>query len=147
MRFPSRMPAGKLPLVLLMHGQSRSCRLDKGVDTDGWPCPAGVPEFPSYRGYDYLGDALARDGFVVVSIAAGGINDFGGTSRPRSALINKHLALWERFTTTGGGDLADRFTDLGTGQAVRPPLSDLAAAEISELEELVNGLVAKRRAA
>ncbi|GIJ48408.1 hypothetical protein Val02_52940 [Virgisporangium aliadipatigenens] len=119
-RFPSRLPAGKLPLVLLLHGQNRSCALTEGDAT--WPCPAGVPEFPSYRGYDYLGEALARDGFVVVSIAAGGINHFMGVSPQRAALINKHLALWERFTSTGGGDLAGRFTDLATGRAAKPPL-------------------------
>lgn len=121
-RFPSRLPAGKLPMVLLLHGQNRSCELKDGVDTATWPCPAGVPEFPSYRGYDYLGDALARDGFVVVSIAAGGVNHFVGVSPQRAALINKHLQLWERFTTTGGGDLAGRFRDLATGRHVRPPL-------------------------
>ncbi|MEV6394770.1 hypothetical protein AB0M39_08335 [Streptomyces sp. NPDC051907] len=111
--YPRRTPPGKMPLIMLLHGQNSAC------DTEGeesWPCPPGVPVFPSHRGYDYLGDALARRGFVVVSLSANGINHGMGTSPQRARLINRHLAMWQQLTTTGRGPLAGKFTDATTGE-------------------------------
>jgi dienelactone hydrolase len=97
---------GKRPLVLLAHGYWKTCR-----DTEEWvwPCPRGE-SFPSYRGYDYLAEELARQGFVVVSISANGVNA-GEPLQPadvaRAALMSKHLELW-RDLDAGTGPLASR---------------------------------------
>ncbi|MGK5440545.1 hypothetical protein ACSNN7_01755 [Micromonospora sp. URMC 105] len=100
--------------------------LDKnGAALNRWPCAAGVPALPSYRGYDYLAQRLASHGFVVVSISANGINvGEGGEPQDmaRATLINKHLQLWQQLATRGRGPLAGRFVD-GRG---RPAQVDFA---------------------
>ncbi|MFI5496926.1 hypothetical protein [Actinoplanes sp. NPDC051859] len=113
--FPRELPKGKLPLVMLLHGQNSPCDAPDDAEVD-WPCPKGMKPLASYRGYDYLGTSLARDGFVVVSLSANGINHFMGTAPQRAKLINKHLALWQKLTSTGGGALAGKFTDAATGK-------------------------------
>ena len=111
--YPSDLPAGA-PLIVQLHGQAYSCATD---DPDAnWPCPPGVRSVPSYRGYDYLGEALARRGFVVVSLSANGINAFIGTSTQRAHLINRQLAMWQKLAATGMGPLAGRFRDPATGR-------------------------------
>ncbi|MBL7253437.1 hypothetical protein [Paractinoplanes lichenicola] len=103
--YPKKM-RGKLPVVVLLHGQQISCHT---ADEDNWtwPCPAGVKPYPSNRGYDYLARALAQDGFVVVAPAANGVNNFMGVAPQRARLINKHLALLQTLTD---------FTDPATGR-------------------------------
>ncbi|MFD5825002.1 alpha/beta hydrolase family protein [Lentzea sp. NPDC060358] len=100
-----RTLVGKRPLMMLAHGYWESC-VNK---VEQWPCPAGDP-FPSYRGYDYLGEELARQGFVVVSVSANGINA-GITGQisdvARAALMNKHLEMW-RDLNDGTGPLVER---------------------------------------
>lgn len=101
---PRRL-VGKRPLVLLAHGYWKPCHDDQWI----WPCPQADP-FPSYRGYDYLGEELARQGFLVVSISANGVNA-GEMGQPadiaRSALMSRHLELW-RDLGEGRGPLAQR---------------------------------------
>lgn len=112
-RYPRPLPPGKLPVVVLLHGQQYPCYSAREEDWD-WPCPAGAQPYPSYRGYDYLGDALARDGYLVLSLSANGINNFMGVAPQRAKLIYDHLGLWQRLTSSGGGPLAGRktFVDL-----------------------------------
>ncbi|MFC0626766.1 hypothetical protein [Kribbella deserti] len=79
-----------------------------------WPCAAGTPAMPSYRGYDYLGKVLAAQGIVTVSISANGVN--AGQQgqiqdEARAALINKHLSLWQRLASKGDGPLAKVLKD------------------------------------
>jgi hypothetical protein len=112
--YPAAMPAGKAPLLMFLHGQNVACE----GDGDGWPCPAGARPYPSYRGYDYLGRALAARGFVVVSLSANGVNFGVGTAPQRMKLINRHLAMWQQLATAGRGPLAGRFTD-AAGKAAR----------------------------
>ena len=112
--YPSNL-TGKLPLVVMLHGQAGWCLPDDDV---GWPCPRGHQPFPSYRGYDYLGQALARQGFIVVSVSANGINEGVGTSQQRARLINRHLRYWQQLTN-GGGPLAHAFTQDTTGRPAR----------------------------
>jgi pimeloyl-ACP methyl ester carboxylesterase len=114
-RYPRHLPAGRMPVVVLLHGQQYSCYSAREEDW-GWPCPAGVKPYPSHRGYDYLGDALARDGFLVLSLSANGINNYMGVAPQRAKLIYDHLGLWRQLTASGGGPLAGRFTDPATGQ-------------------------------
>ncbi|GAA1644885.1 hypothetical protein [Actinoplanes couchii] len=109
-RYP-RQAAGKLPVVVLLHGQQLACHSADENDWDSWPCPRGVKPYPSFRGYDYLADALAKDGFAVVSISANGLNFHMGVAPQRARLINRHLALLQQRR-----DLRDRldFTRVGT---------------------------------
>ncbi|MET9917215.1 alpha/beta hydrolase [Streptomyces sp. NPDC006435] len=87
-----------------------------------WPCGAGIPALPSSSGYDYLAERLARQGFVVVSMGANGINSTSGGQadsvyRARAALINEHLDLWRRLDA-GRGPLKGGIEDPGTGRSV-----------------------------
>ncbi|MEV6596338.1 hypothetical protein AB0M36_05650 [Actinoplanes sp. NPDC051346] len=113
--YPRQLPAGKLPLIMMLHGQNSPCDTPDDGPSD-WPCPPGTKPLASYRGYDYLGDALARDGFVVVSLSANGINHFMGVAEQRAKLINKHLGMWQKLAATGAGPLAGKFTDATTGK-------------------------------
>lgn len=85
-----------------------------------WPCRAGVPPLPSGAGYDYLAENLARQGFVVVSMGANGINATSGGQadsvyQARAALINEHLDLWRQLDA-GKGPLRGRIRDSETGR-------------------------------
>jgi predicted dienelactone hydrolase len=111
---PAQAKGGNFPLVILVHGRHSTCAGPEGP-TLYWPCPAGQKPIQSYRGYDYLASNLASHGFVVASISANGVNaadndvtDFGADAR--SALIEKHLALWKQWNTTGGAPFGDAFT-------------------------------------
>ncbi|MFC3385082.1 alpha/beta hydrolase [Couchioplanes azureus] len=113
--YPRRFPREKMPLIVLLHGQNSPCYVpDHGPS--GWPCPPGVKPYPSFRGYDYLGKALAQDGFVVVSLSANGINHFMGVATQRAKLIAEHLGLWQRLTSSGTGPLAGKLIDAVTGR-------------------------------
>jgi hypothetical protein len=66
---------GEHPLVIFLHGRHSACYNTttlKGVS--GWPCPAGTAPILSYAGYDGAGEALAADGYTVVSISANAVN-------------------------------------------------------------------------
>jgi dienelactone hydrolase len=70
---------GRHPLVVFMHGDIDSTCFTPGAAAGQglslqWPCPPGTEAVPSYAGYDGAGEALAKDGFVVVSVSANGIN-------------------------------------------------------------------------
>jgi dienelactone hydrolase len=99
---------GKRPVVLLAHGYWKPCQNDQWL----WPCPQG-DAFPSYRGYDYLAEELARQGFVAVSVSVNGINA-GELGQPadvaRAAVMSKHLELW-RDLNEGKGPLAHRLRE------------------------------------
>jgi hypothetical protein len=101
-----RTLVGKRPLVLLAHGYWKTCRDEEQWL---WPCPRG-DAFPSHRGYDYLGEELARQGFVVVSLSANGVNagELGQAADvARAQLMSKHLEMW-RDLNEGRGPLAGR---------------------------------------
>ncbi|MFE6662826.1 alpha/beta hydrolase family protein [Streptomyces sp. NPDC057697] len=85
-----------------------------------WPCRAGTEPLPSRSGYDYLGESLARQGFVVVSMGANGINATSAGQADsvygaRAALINRHLDLWRRLDA-GQGPLKGALKDPRTGR-------------------------------
>lgn len=117
--YPKEPAATPRPLVIALHGMWSTC-VDVAAHeatSDAWPCPDGQVRLPSYRGYDYLGEALARKGFVAVSIGANGINtaNAGAAYTDRAHLLSKHLQLW-RDLAAGGGELAGKFTDPSTGE-------------------------------
>lgn len=99
--------AGRAPIVILQHGRHATCATNT-VTLLEWPCPASVPEIPSYQGYDALGRLLASQGMVVVSIGANGINandgflDDGGASA-RGQLILEHLRRWKAWDASATG--------------------------------------------
>jgi hypothetical protein len=63
------------PVVVLLHGRHVTTYdpVTGGAALE-WPATGTRVPIPSYRGYDYLGDVLASQGYVVVSIGANGIN-------------------------------------------------------------------------
>jgi hypothetical protein len=102
---------GRAPLVILQHGRHATCATNT-TQLLSWPCPASVPEIPSYQGYDNLGRNLASHGMVVVSIGANGINandgflDDGGASA-RAQLILEHLRRWQAWDASAAGSPFD----------------------------------------
>ncbi|MDH6521657.1 hypothetical protein M2163_001352 [Streptomyces sp. SAI-135] len=106
----------RLPLIVLAHGSWWAC---DAQDAATWPCPYGSRPFPSYRGYDYLGAALAARGFVVVSISVDGINQTSFDYGDRARLINEHLRLWRQLAVGGDGPLTGRLVD-PSGRSVAP---------------------------
>ncbi|MGH3357224.1 MAG: hypothetical protein ACRDO7_00370 [Nocardioidaceae bacterium] len=84
------------PLVLFLHGRHQACY---GRGDDGtWPCAGASKPVPSHRGYTYLQQRLASQGYATVSVSANAINqqDFSdpdGGARARSALGRHHLRL------------------------------------------------------
>ena len=115
-----RVLVGRHPLIVLSHGSWFGC--DPKDSAAIWPCPAGSHPFPSYQGYAYLGEALAAQGFVVVSISADGINVTGTQLNysDRAHLMNEHLSLWEQLADHDSGPLVGKFYDPGTGRVVAP---------------------------
>ncbi|MEU6934339.1 alpha/beta hydrolase [Streptomyces sp. NPDC046374] len=88
-----------------------------------WPCRDGARPLPSSSGYDFLAKALAREGFIVVSMGASGINATSAGQAPsvyqaRAALIDKHLELWRQLSQAKG-PLLGKLKDARTGQDSR----------------------------
>ncbi|GAA0955582.1 hypothetical protein GCM10009554_63540 [Kribbella koreensis] len=119
--YPKDLDGHKYPVVLMSHGLWITCA-DKQAWEDqdyeklsAWPCPAGTPEIPSYSGYDYLGQALATQGMIVISIDANSTIDLMGEEQDaaRASLINQHLAMWQQLSARGTGPLAGKLKDHG----------------------------------
>ena len=114
--YPSNVRRGTHPLIMMLPGYWTTCadahseqvvndptssqaQLDEAYNSlSQWPCRAGIAALPSYRGFDYLAQSLARRGFVVVSISANGANAIDTATfqgdQARAALISAHLHLW-----------------------------------------------------
>ena len=72
------VPAGEggpFPLVVVLHGNHPGCPLDSS-DVDRWPCDREV-EQPNYRGFDYLLQTLADNGYVALSMNINAENTLG----------------------------------------------------------------------
>ncbi|QJU54083.1 hypothetical protein SCB71_12990 [Herbiconiux sp. KACC 21604] len=91
--------AGELPVAVFLHGQHIACATDDPDAPAVWPCAAGETEIPSYLGYDGPAEALASNGYAVVSISANAINRLNGLhgadqgTDARGHLVLDHLAL------------------------------------------------------
>ncbi|PAZ10101.1 hypothetical protein CLM62_42370 [Streptomyces sp. SA15] len=91
---------GSRPLALFLHGRHPTCYKPGTEDVNiDWPCPAGMKQIPSHKGYLRDQKLLASQGYVTVSISANGINgqdweaeDAG--AQARSSLVRQHLARW-----------------------------------------------------
>ncbi len=112
-QYPTDLDNGPYPLVLFLHGNHSSCF--KGEkDRFQWPCRPGWEPLPNYAGYGYISERLASNGYIVVSVSANGVNVFGTRledtgMRQRGELLDKHLDLWNTWSTTGGAPFDDRF--------------------------------------
>ena len=111
--FPSGLPGGSHPFIVLLHGRHATCFVGAASFLQ-WPCDPSRQPIPSYHGYDYLASALASNGYIVISISANGVNardnqvfDLGATARAQ--LIQRHLDLWNGFNTTGGAPFGSQF--------------------------------------
>ncbi|MEV5548770.1 alpha/beta hydrolase [Streptomyces sp. NPDC052309] len=141
--YPKDLGTTPRPLVVLLHGWHETCAdraaavardaAERAEDWDAyaaasqklfsWPCAPGTLPIANERGYDYLGEKLAGNGFVVVSVRANGINASSvwgdGNASARAGLINEHLALWQQLGTSGRGGLVGAFRDTVTGKPKR----------------------------
>ncbi len=109
-------PTGVMPLVLILHGRHSTCYRGgaDGRASGDWPCLPGWRPVPSHTGYRYMADRLASQGYLVVSIAANGINGQDGIfadggAFARSQLVRHHLAQWAEWSAHGGDPWASRF--------------------------------------
>lgn len=106
---------GDLPVVVLLHGQHEPVYESDMPDALKLePRPAWATDFafqgnalvPSYQGYRYVADSLARDGRIVLSISANGINAQADAHHfeemnARGQLVEHHLqALKDGSTGT-----------------------------------------------
>ena len=112
-------PVGRhtpMPLVLFLHGRHSTCYRGgpDGEASGDWPCPEGWRPVPSHTGYRYIADVLASQGYLIVSIAANGINGqdgifIDGGASARSELVRHHLAQLAEWSTVGGDPWGGRF--------------------------------------
>lgn len=97
MRFPvtaGQMPVpGRHPIAFVLHGNHGTHRPATGEDVCGG---APLPEAPSFRGYDYLLDALAGRGYIAVSIDGNDLNCLSDRIHERAELMRAHIDLWRR---------------------------------------------------
>jgi len=106
---------GKRPFVLFLHGRHQYCYGDATTPQDKpWPCAKGEKPVPSYRGYDGAAQALASNGYQVVSISSNAVNAYDGDvydagAQARAELILHHLELWKKWSTTGGAPFGAKY--------------------------------------
>ncbi|MFI5731895.1 Calx-beta domain-containing protein [Kribbella sp. NPDC051587] len=107
---------GKRPFVLFLHGRHQYCYGgDENEPQDKpWPCAKGSKPIPSYRGYDGAAQALASNGYQVVSISSNAINAYDGGvydagAQARAELILDHLDLWKKWSTVGGAPFGSKY--------------------------------------
>jgi hypothetical protein len=67
---------GPFPVVLVLHGTHPGCPTGEDGSVDFWPCDPEV-EQPNYRGFDYLIQRLAAEGYIGLSININAVNTFG----------------------------------------------------------------------
>lgn len=110
---PADLDGGSYPLVLFMHGNHSTCFRGNRASYV-WPCRRGWEPLPNYAGYDYVAARLASWGYVVASVSANGVNYFGNFvddtgMRQRGEVLERHIELWEMWTTVGGEPFGDTF--------------------------------------
>ncbi|SEG82227.1 hypothetical protein SAMN05216223_113113 [Actinacidiphila yanglinensis] len=87
------------PLVVFLHGRHSSCYNTTTLKgASGWPCPAGTAPILSYAGYDGAGDALAADGYTVVSISANAINANDNQLSPDDGAVSRGQLVLDTLT-------------------------------------------------
>src|ERR1051325_8891995 len=112
--YPTNLAGGPFPVLVLLHGRHATCFNGNGAAFLQWPCSDGRTPIPSYKGYDYVSQVLASNGYVVVSVSANGVNAVDNSVRDlgalaRAELIQKHLDIRNGFNTTGGAPFGTKF--------------------------------------
>jgi hypothetical protein len=94
---------GPFPVILILHGTHPGCPEIDHVDR--WPCDP-ADERPNYRGFGYLAEHLAANGYVALSVNINAENTFGfGEPTPGERLrqiVDKHLRALA--TASAGGE-------------------------------------------
>lgn len=98
-RYPAQSPGGvgallpassdRYPVVLFLHGRHATCGTGGPFNPS---CPAS-DRIPSHRGYDYILDALAKQGYIAISVDAYDIQPSNSSTNyeARGILILEHL--------------------------------------------------------
>jgi hypothetical protein len=100
------VPEAGFPIILFQHGRHSTCSTtgaDGGSESSGTDCEAnGLVPIRSDKGYDYIADTMASNGYVVISIDVndinaqdGGSNDQGITAR--AEVILHHLDIFRNI--------------------------------------------------
>jgi hypothetical protein len=112
--YPTNLSGGPFPVIVLLHGRHATCFNGGGAAFLEWPCTSNHQPIPSYKGYDYVSETLASNGYIVVSVSANGVNavdnsvfDLGALAR--AELMQKHLDILKQFNTTGGAPFGTKF--------------------------------------
>lgn len=112
--YPTSLAGGPFPVIVLLHGRHATCFGGGGAQFLEWPCTGTHQPIPSYKGYDYVAEVLASNGYVVVSVSANGVNavdnsvfDLGALAR--AELMQRHLGILNQFNTTGGAPFGTKF--------------------------------------
>jgi dienelactone hydrolase len=94
---------GPFPVILILHGTHPGCPAVGEVDA--WPCGPDV-EQRNYRGFAYLTEALAEQGYVALSININAEYTFGfgevGAGERLNQIVERHLAALA--TASAGGE-------------------------------------------
>ncbi len=146
-RYPAQSPGGvggtlpsgsdRYPVFLILHGRHRTC----AATFSGFFDPACAPAdmVASHRGYDYILDALAKQGFIAISVDAYDIQPSNGLNNyeARGVLILEHLNRMEDWDLNGtdpwGGMFQNRIdmTKIAIAGHSRGGEGVVAAAEIN----------------
>jgi hypothetical protein len=112
--YPTNLAGGPFPVIVFLHGRHATCFNGGGAAFLEWPCTSNHQPIPSYKGYDYVSEVLASNGYIVVSVSANGVNavdnavfDLGALAR--AELMQKHLDILKQFNTTGGAPFGTKF--------------------------------------
>jgi hypothetical protein len=110
---PTNLANGPFPVIVFLHGRHATCYRGSTAALR-WPCRNTEQPIPSYKGYDYVAEKLASNGYIVISVSANGINaydnqvsDYG--AQARAELIQRHLNQWNTFNTTGAAPFGTQF--------------------------------------
>jgi hypothetical protein len=105
---------GPFPLVVFLHGMFETCRYGDAYESIGYPCPDTPITTPmnSFEGFDYIAEALASHGYIVVSVSANGTNTYTAQTiaegaEGRARLLAKTLDLLAAWNANSGPSPVD----------------------------------------
>jgi hypothetical protein len=108
-------PSNGFPIILFQHGRHSTCSttgIAGGDESSGTDCEAnGLVPIRSDKGYDYIAETMASNGYVVISIDVNDINaqDSGSNDQgitARAELILHHLDIFRDIDDNVDSDYA-----------------------------------------